>query len=269
MTTLPASVLVKNQKIKIEKLNIIDDGVKCDLIIDIRHDDNCGNGRNSFAITGSLYKAGKRSDRATIACGCLHDIIEKHAPELAPFIKWHLTSTDEPMHYVSNAMYHARDCDTSGKQVGEAISFDKKLSFKGFPIQFKLNSKFLDFLLEAQKFNPSYDFEVIGIDHDDKSYNFKPKYTFGGYGDKWHNCPFDTELEALNFLEALQAYDFEVVRVATKWAESVTPNLEYARSSAVWPEANLSDFTEEKLKARLPELMRDFKNNVELLGLVY
>jgi hypothetical protein len=170
-------------------------------------------------------------------------------------------------------MFHARDCDTDGKQVGDPIRFDQKLQFKGFPIQFSLNLYFLEFLIEAQKFTfdskPCYDFEVIGIDHDDKSYNFKPKYTFGGYGDKWHNCPFDTELEALNFLKALKTYDFEVVKVATKWAESVTPNLDYARSSAVWPEANLEDFTEEKLKARLPELMRDFKNSVELLGLVY
>jgi hypothetical protein len=269
MNTLPTSVLVKHQKITVEKLGVIDDGVKCDLIINIRHDDQCGNKHNSFAITGTLYKAGKRSDRATISCGCIHDTIEKHAPELAPFIKWHLTGTDQPMHYVSNAMFHARDCDTKGKQVGEAIRFDKKLKFKGFPIQFNVNSKFLEFLLEAQKFNPSYDFEVIGIDHNDKSYNFDPKYTFGGYGDKWHNYPFDTELEALNFLEALQTYDFEVVKVATKWAEAVTPNLDYARSSAVWPEANLSDFTEEKLKARLPGLMHDFKTDVELLGFVY
>jgi hypothetical protein len=270
MTTLPASALVKHQKIKVEKLGIIDDGIKCDLVIEIRHDDECGNGHNSFGITGTLYKAGKRSDRATITCGCIHDTIIRHAPELAPFIKWHLTSTDEPMHYVSNAVFHARDCDTDGKQVGDAIRFDQKLKFKGFPIQFELNLYFLEFLIESQKFNPSYDFEVIAIDHDNKEgYNFKPKFTFGGYGDEWHTCPFDTEIEALNFLEALQAYDFEVVKVATKWAEAVKPNLGAARSSAVWLDANLSDFTEEKLEARLPELMHGFKKDVELLGFVY
>lgn len=37
----------------------------------------------------------------------MHDEIREHFPELAPFIKWHLMSTDEPLHYVANTVYHA------------------------------------------------------------------------------------------------------------------------------------------------------------------
>jgi len=37
----------------------------------------------------------------------LHDEIGKHFPELAPFLKWHLMSSDAPMHYVANARYWA------------------------------------------------------------------------------------------------------------------------------------------------------------------
>jgi hypothetical protein len=70
----------------------------------VRHDDECKNGHNSFAITGDIdcwngYLWEEDSG------GCIHDEIRTHFPELAPFIKWHLTSTDEPMHYVANALY--------------------------------------------------------------------------------------------------------------------------------------------------------------------
>lgn len=39
--------------------------------------------------------------------GCIHDIIAEHMPDLAPFLKWHLTSTDGPMHYKENALFWA------------------------------------------------------------------------------------------------------------------------------------------------------------------
>jgi hypothetical protein len=41
--------------------------------------------------------------------GCCHDEVAKHFPELAPFIKWHLTSSDGPMHYIANTVYHATE----------------------------------------------------------------------------------------------------------------------------------------------------------------
>jgi hypothetical protein len=69
---------------------------------EVRFDDQCGNGHNTFAITGEIYKPGRRDCEA---CGMLHKEIAEHFPELAPFIKWHLTSTDGPMHYVANTLY--------------------------------------------------------------------------------------------------------------------------------------------------------------------
>ena len=74
------------------------------LVVEVRHDDNCNNGHNSFAITADLY-IGRRLD----SCGCQHDLVVQHVPELAPFIKWHLTSTDGPMHYIANTVYHAEN----------------------------------------------------------------------------------------------------------------------------------------------------------------
>ena len=45
--------------------------------------------------------------------------------------------------------------------------------------------------------------------------------------------------------------------------------LEYARSSAIWPDANIEDFTEENLLKRLPKLIEDFKKDLKELNLVY
>lgn len=140
----------------------------CVLIATVRHDDRCKNGHNTFSITGELYdiphrihgeasvKNAKGKTLWLVSCGCIHQEIAERIPELAPLIKWHLTSTDGPMYYVANTMYH-----------------------------------------------------VIAAD------------------------------------------------------------LESARSCAVWPDAELEDFTEEKLKARLPALMEEFKRDVESFGFIY
>ena len=88
------------------------------LIATVRHDDKCGNGHNTFTITGDLYDRDRNNGEPSVtlstgkhrwlgSCGCLHKKIAKHFPQLAPLIKWHLTSTDEPMHYIENSLYWA------------------------------------------------------------------------------------------------------------------------------------------------------------------
>ena len=81
--------------------------------VEVRFDDECGNGHNAFAITGEIFRPSRYRDCE--ASGCLHDEIAKHFPKLAPLIKWHLMSTDGPLHYVENARYWAgyytRWCD--------------------------------------------------------------------------------------------------------------------------------------------------------------
>lgn len=73
--------------------------------VSIRFDDECRNGRNTFSITANIRELGRRD---CVAGGCLHDEVEKVFPELAHLIKWRLYSTDGPMHYVANTMYHAK-----------------------------------------------------------------------------------------------------------------------------------------------------------------
>jgi hypothetical protein len=84
------------------------------IVAEVRHDDRCGNGHNSFGITADLYENGVLS-----AGGCLHNEVAEHFPDLAPLLKWHLCSTDGPMHYIQNTTYLAGDRDCWGWRKGE------------------------------------------------------------------------------------------------------------------------------------------------------
>lgn len=99
-------------------------GKGAEIRAEIRFDDSCGNGHNTFAITAEVRRPKARD---CDACGCLHDDIAAVFPELAPLIKWHLVSTDGPMHYPANALYHAgdRDCDGLRGQARRARYWDR------------------------------------------------------------------------------------------------------------------------------------------------
>ena len=101
MTTLN-SVLVRNQKITFEK-KISKNRL---LTVTVRFDDNCTNGRNRLSVTGEVTTLSKKT---TFECGCIHDTIAKHFPELKEAIAYHLCSTEKPMSYISNTVYWAEE----------------------------------------------------------------------------------------------------------------------------------------------------------------
>jgi hypothetical protein len=106
---------VKNEKIL--RKEVKDENGKSMIIkAIIRYDDTCRNGHNSFSITGEYFEPGKRDNGSF---GCIHEEIAKHFPELKDLIKWHLVSTDGPMHYVANTVYHASNRDYNGLLKGE------------------------------------------------------------------------------------------------------------------------------------------------------
>lgn len=101
------TALTKRQNLKFGPEFYKERGETYRITANVQHDDDCGNGHNTFAITADIqYKAGNGRWRDESG-GCLHDEIAKRFPELAPLIKWHLCSTDGPMHYVANTVYHA------------------------------------------------------------------------------------------------------------------------------------------------------------------
>ena len=228
--TLPASKLVKNQKITRTK-TIGNER----LTVTIRHDDECGNGHNTFSITASLAEPKSISRPSelegqrlwtTVARGMLHDEVARFFPELEPLLKWHLCSTDGPMHYVANSLYHAGDKDCWGLRKGESRQI--KNGRTGVPC-----------------------WHLVLIDEDGMEHN--PR-TADGYVDSETKPHCRYRAEYVPFCRI---------------GEGKEPDLAAARSCAIWPEAELEDFTEENLLARLPALMEEFKTAVESLDLVY
>lgn len=181
------------------------------LTVTVRYDDQCGNGHNTFSITATGQGR----------CGCLHDEIAEKLPELAHLIKWHLCSSDGPMHYIANTLYHVSDKDCWGLRKGETRQLRNGKTGE------------LCWILEADKELPKY-----------------------AHGD---NPPDETA--TLRYVPW------------NRIGEGKARELDYARSSAIWPDATdeelLADNLEERLKARLPKLMEEFRLVVESLGFVF
>ena len=120
MKKLPISKTVSNQKQE-KRIDFYDEnGKPAVLIVEIRYDDECKNGHNTFAITGNLYENYRIPGETTVhhkdgsllwqsTGGCIHEEIIKRFPELAKYIKWHLTAADGPLYYLANTIYHASD----------------------------------------------------------------------------------------------------------------------------------------------------------------
>jgi len=265
------SILVKKQSktIKLNDLNHPNYG-RVDLCIDIRYDDECGNGHNSFSITGTLYEHGKRGDLGTIACGCLHDDIKILAPEYAHLIKWHLMSSDAPMHYMANTLYHAKDREDMSKPLGAVLKSKRVVQMHGVE-QFPGKRN----MVACTELIRSGAFEMIEIQHGPTDgYQFKPKYKVIVQGDeteyKWHEGEFDTSRELVAYAEAVQAGHVDIVTVPTKWNEASEPNLDAARGSACWEDATLEQLQDkEQLLSRIPDLLSEFIEVVEGLGFTY
>lgn len=259
-------------------------GAKASIRAEIRFDDECGNGHNTFAITADVYDPTVPGRDKTVACGCMHDDIAKVFPELAPLIKWHLTSSDGPMHYIANTLYHAGNRDHWGKLKGEEWQWEVMIQFGDNPLKHKPGCgdafvKFLENFYAPHGKQPAYDYEVLPYYHDDHGkpgkYQFGPKYTFGGFAERWHECPFDTEAQAREFLYALQNCEPRFVRIPTAWGEGKERDLAAARESAVWPEATDEELCAdpEVLRAALEKrhagLMAEFRQAVTGAGFVW
>lgn len=225
---LPQSTLIKNQSVEIEK-TINHEGRQRDMVVKIRHDDECGNGHNTFAITADIYTKDRRDDNAFISGGCIRDEIAKHFPELKKYIKWHLCSTDEPMYYVENTTYHASDKDCHGLRKGEKkqirIGNTDRLAWK---LAVKVGDEYRSAKVEG-----------VGTHVNSEKQPESPS-------------------EGLCYIPWCRE------------GEGKEPDLEAARSCAIWPDATLEQLQDkEALLERLPALMREFKADVEELGFTY
>ena len=243
------------------------------LYVSIRYNDECRNGYNTFGITGEIYASRQsKADHYFISGGCIHDEIRYHFPELAYLIKWHGMTSDGPLYYLENTKYHARS-KTHACAIGDAVAWDTKLKFKDIPFTFKEQEPgFWEYLDNVGDFD---NISIVEIPYDggDDDYDFESNYSFTGFINldakkKWYATPFKTESDAEEFLQALRTREYEYVKTPIKWCKSVTPDIEAARATAVWPEATLEQLqSREALMARLPALMSEFKVDLKTIGI--
>lgn len=87
---------------KVTKGNLIE--------VKIRLNDECKNGNEDFAITGTLYNGPSRNEYNCIAGGCIHDEILEAYPKFKTFVDLHLCDFQGmPMHPTANGYYHLRN----------------------------------------------------------------------------------------------------------------------------------------------------------------
>lgn len=252
---------------------------------EIRFDDHCHNGHNDFAITGFGWYDHYKS-RDWDFGGCCHEMIAEVFPELEPLIKWHLVSTDSPMHYLANALYLAGDLDHNGRRKGEPSHWEERVKFGDFPITFEVGAKFLAWLKAALEHraktlrtNPQRkDFQVVEVPHVKKpgdTYDFQPHYSFDDFTDSWYDAPFKSQAQALEWQTALLTCDMQVVRLVTGYSKGKERELDKARSVAKWPEATDEQLClpREELKAlleaRLPGMMAEFRKTMDDIGMLW
>ena len=266
---LPESILVKKQFQTFEK-TFKENNVKHKIVCTVRYDDECGNGHNSFSITATIYSDEYSSgNRYFVTGGCIHEEIEKHFPELKHLVKWHLTDSDGPMHYVANATYHARIREDMDIPLDVPTRFEEKLKFDSIPFTFKEFKR--DFFKELEK-GVDWNNEIITVhSHPRDPETYSDNYSFSFLKtENWYDCPFSIKQNAEEFLEAFNNFKYAIISTPIEWNKAVEPNLEAARSCAVWPDATLEQLQDEKLlMQRLPDLMKEFKKDIEALGFIY
>ena len=199
------------------------------VVVTVRYDDKCHNGHNTFSITGKEYWIDRIPGEAQIQhsdgrtmwlnrCGTCNDLVTLHFQDLMPLLKWHLCSSEEPMHYIANTVYHAGDKDHWGLRRGE----------------FRQNRDKESGLLRWELSVPQERWCVASDQPPPVTCQWEP---FG------------------------------------KMGEGKDRDLDAARDCAIWPEATDEDLTapglEERLLARLPALMAEFRAAVESLGFVW
>jgi hypothetical protein len=262
-------------------------GVGGEMRVEIRYDDECRNGHNSFAITASIYTASSRRKNDIEAGGCMHEEIAKFFPELASLNQLHLFDAHAPMHYIANTLYHATDWADSRFEPGTPCEWETRARFGNFPITFVFSKRFRDYLksriipriiqgvvFERATPENAESFEPVAVPYVKRAgrsdYDFGPHYTVTGDECKeWHEAPFKSLGEAQEFCQALNAYELTFEKIPTKYAGTKERNLKAARECANWPEATDEQLCapraelQKALEARLPDMMARFRAAIE------
>lgn len=217
------------------------------LQVELRFDDECGNGHNSFAIVAEEKDPKVRRDGGIVAGGCLHEEIARVFPELAPLIRWHLCFTDGPMHYIANTVFLAGDRDCNGLRKGETR---QRTGRGGRPMYELIAAAPSGTLLKTA--------DPVGADGTVPLFRLETLVTTDPGAD-----PATLVVPALYWCPLMTA------------GEGKPRELDKARVAACWPEATDEQLSAEPdelravLTARLPALLAEFRAAVEGIGFLW
>lgn len=256
-------------------------GKAAQIYVKLRFDDAMGNGHQTFSITAAVTTPASLRRGDIEAGGIMEDEIRESFPELEPLLKWHLFSTDGPLHYIANTLYHAGDRDHTGLRAGEPSSFADVVYFGDSKVSHKLDKKFAEFIKSRMREGEDGrytvdeamgEFRVVALAYEEKDYLFDDKYTFVGFGEKWYECPFDDEATAQEWAKALNTGSCVFKQIPVSYSKGKERDLDAARRSACWPEATDEQLMAEPeelrkaLEARLPGLVEEFRADMERIG---
>lgn len=224
------SILTKSQSKKVTK-KIRYHGEECEITCTIRYDDSCGNGHNSFAITGDIT-ALKGRDRYRTG-GCIHGEIEKHFPEFAHLIRWHFMSSDGPMHYIANTCYHASDKYCCGLAKGEKRQLIDRTT--GLPA-----------------------WELVAIDK--ATGEELPTYKMQNHKDSltMPDCPYELVYRPWCRVGEGKERDFAAARNCSIWPDATDEQLSLDKEHLT-----------KCLEDRLPGLIKEFIKDIEAIGFIF
>lgn len=261
------SVTVKNQKKKLT--NIIGNRL---YTLNIRYDDEYGNGYNIFAIDIEV-EVKERGQWVWDSSGRDISLFRKAFPKYAKYLKWHGMSPKGPSAYVANSMYHAGMKDHYGKLKGEPYIQEKVAYINDVPIPVPVNNYLARFLNHALNDKPeSVDLTIKEVLTMTKHRDLRSYYTTTSWPieqSQSYQAPFSSLQEAQEWVNTLQTCTVRLTSRPVSFHLGKEPDLEAARRVAIWPEAELEDFTEENLKARLPGLIEAFRKDIEELGFTF
>lgn len=278
----PEAGVIRNQKIGATRY-FEAQGKRYQISVELRYDDECKNGHNTFAITGDIYGMTASGRASHVAGGCIHGDIAEHFPELAHLIKWHLCNDDGPHAYIANTTYLAGNRDCWGRAAGDPASFVYGVRFNSVPALHMMKESLWNWLRERDGQSARYTCKQVENTNDitGNGYKYPPKFTLSylnaeDFATEWYKCPFDSEAECQAFADALNEHlSLEFVKVPATFSEGKARELDGARSTAIWPEATDEQLMLPKaeltalLEARLPALLEAFKSDVEACGFIY
>lgn len=136
------------------------------LEVEVRYDDRCNNGHNTFSITAQEVRYLKNGSRRALSdtwysAGCQHDLVAEKLPGLAPLLKWHLMSSDGPIHYIANTVYWAK-CANEGSICSKKLTKEQYLDrARNAAIGADLPDSFFAPNIEIQETYPGVEVEVM------------------------------------------------------------------------------------------------------------